>query len=1456
MQEKMQKFLLSIGIEEPELFALSFKRVSWNADRTKVLMLILVEEPWNPYSLQRFKEALGNINYDYEIAFELGFNPHLPDIVPLYEAWHLDFYRVGPDYPLEEEGTGLFIRVPTSEIEKAKLMAEEFSSYLAWLSYPYDLRVLPLEEEDEEKTDEEKTDDEEKEFTEERLRAEREYIIDLKAGRYDPPKKSWRAKTFVKYQSVRQMVAVAQGGAEIEGECFSKDFRPNRKGMLGGTMGLGDGHDGIYVRIFGNRSIDPEVLKAVKVGSRYRVAGEMEPDRNGELQLVASEIEPLPDLPLREDPYPRKRAELHLHTKMSTMDGAGDILDYCKAAKSMGLTALAVTDHGVIQSFPAAEAASKETGVKILYGTEFYMFDFPSYIMNPKDVLLSKARYCVFDFETTGLSSKYDRPTEFGGVIVENGLVVKRLDTFINPGIPIPKFIQEKTRITDEMVKDAPSIEEAVDIIEKFVGDAILVSHNATFDIGFLNAMRRRAGKEPISNGVIDTLDLSHYLFPEAARHSLGALSRNLDIQLYDEDAAHRADYDAEILNSVWQAILVILEREANSSLTHRDLGLLKCKNPKIFKHLRSSHIVALAKDQEGLKSLYRLISESHTTYLASASMPKIPREAIIREREHLLLGSACFNGEIFDIAARRSDEELREAMSFYDYIEIQPKENYVHLVNIRDLDEKRLMDILSSIVRNADSVGKMICATGDAHYVNPGDKLVRDVYIAATGLGGVLHPLRPRFREKLPPFENPDQHLRTTKEMIDSFSSWLPLDKAEQIVIDNPNKIADLIEPLKILKDKLYTPVSNFPGADTRLREICSGNLLKAYGENPDPIIVNRLEKELEGIIKNGYAVTYLIAHLIIKKAHEDGYMVGSRGSVGSSFAATMAGITEVNPLAPHYVCQKCHHFEWSSDKSVRSGFDLLAKKCPVCGCDMERNGQEIPFETFLGFSAEKVPDIDLNFPADYQSRAHAYARTLLSTPEENEKLARGETLSNPHVIRAGTIATAEEKNAIGYVKKYIEKVLGQDPNFERRASINYLGHRCVGVKRTTGQHPGGIVVIPSDMDIFDFTPFQHPADDPEASWLTTHYEFASMHDSVLKLDLLGHVDPMALRMMSLGTGVDINSIPLSDERVLSLFSSPKELRLQTNPLGFKTGAVSLPEFGTNFVQGILEDAKPKCFNDLLIISGISHGTDVWANNIQDLIRSKTGTLQEMIGCRDDIMRFLISKDMDPSMSFSIMEDVRKGRGLKDAYVAEMEKHDVPAWYIGSCQKIKYLFPRAHATAYVIGAFRVAHFKLYYPLQFYATYFTSRCDKFDLASMTKPLDEMVAAYRQLEERQNDFDFKDKDAEIMKSLTAAIEMTDRGYKIKKISIMESLASEWRVMEKDKCILPPFSAISGLGVAAGETVVEARKNGDFLSKEDLRKRTKLTESDIRALDELGCLEGLGESNQMSLFDFSF
>ncbi len=1553
--QKMQRFLKSIGIEEASRYDMDFLSVSRDATKS-VRMVIKKESPWDSDLIEEFIEHLANVNYAYSLSFEYENNPSFEDVELLFNNYILSHYRTLPSSSLSNgEGNKIYILEPKENTDNFDRMVSDFNSYLSFLNYDFELiktkelikkeesrpieknieeskkeatpisNNIEIEEEEEDESEDERENlsieeieqnNEMDEYLKQEIKAtEESYLSAIRAeNERIEHQKIYQKGNYEKLESIKDCYTTKSSTVEVEGYLYGIDeknpTRLSRKGKLMMSAGIGEWEYGaaINIRLSESRGLlskeDISQFNAKSNGTRVLVKGAIDKDfRTGQKQIFVHYIEKLPPKPLREDKEEVQRVELHLHSKFSAMDGLGDIEDYLKLAIHWGMPALAITDHGAIQCFPAAEKAMgninkarKKAGlstdpIKLLYGCEFYMFDRPVPIINRvSNERIANKTYCVFDFETTGLSHVYDRPIEFGAVIVgPDGMPIKRIDRFIDPERELSKGAMEVNHITKEMLVGAPKMQEAIKEISEFIGDSILVAHNAQFDLDFLNIMRKSAGMPPVDNVVVDTLQVAKFLFPDAGSVNEKALTSRLNIQ-GESDKFHRADYDAEQLSKIWLAMIPLLqEKYKNPDITFADLNNLPIDSQNFYRLLISFHTTVIAKNNAGLKALYKLISESETTYLApqsrNAPTPLLPREFLQENRENLLVGSACFNGRVFEMAMNGTQEELEEEMKFYDYIEIQPKENYSWLIGMEMIDQDRLMDILQRIVDTAKRLGKRIVATGDCHYVNPEEKITRDVYINTAGLGKSIHPLN-RGRSHHAPFPNPDQHFRSTREMLDSFRTWLPEEECQEYVIKNTREIADMCEPMKVLKDKLYTPVANLPDSDVKLREICYGNLKKTYGDNPDPQVKARLDRELDGIISNGYAVTYYIAHLLVKHAAEDndnpqhmGYFIGSRGSVGSSFAATMAGITEVNPLPPHYLCPHCKHFEWANDqeefRTLRSGFDLPKKKCPECGTDLLRNGQSIPFETFLGFKADKVPDIDLNFPADYQAKGHLYTREILSTPEENEAYRKGEFVHSPHVIRAGTIAAAQEKNAYAYARDYFRDVKHEELNNENRAYCAFLGNKCAGVKRTTGQHPGGIVVIPADMDIFDFTPFQHPADDPEAEWLTTHFEFASMHDSVLKLDELGHVDPVALRMQCYLTGINVSdaaeAIPLDDKRVLSLFSSPDELHLKKNPLGLKTGARALPEFGTSFVQGLLEEAKPKTFNDLLIISGLSHGTDVWNNNAEDLVVKQGRSLDDVVGCRDDIMNYLISMGVEPSMSFHIMEDVRHGKGTggDPNYDVEMKKHNVPDWYIESLNKIKYLFPRAHAAAYVIGAVRVAWFKLYHPLEFYTTYFTTRCDKFNIKIMSGPLDGIVDRINAI---KNDPEASDTDKEELNSDLAACEMVDRGYKIENISLMESEAEIWKVCKERNSIIPPFKVISGFPSLAAEGIVKARAEGNFISQEDLMSRVKKTVNEeeskktgntvyysigtsaIEALKDVGALEGLSESNQMSLFDF--
>ena len=1471
MNNKMVRFLNHINIKDIERFDLDFDLVARNQfDPNQVDMLIVKDSPWDYSLLEEFQNGLAIIGYPYTIQFSYKKKPTVYDAIKLFDDWHRSHNRFQSNLKLEGSGDIItFIYKSQEEKDNNEQVIHDFKDFLDFLGYHFQFdheiheeevtspvvsnRVLKKLEDKankviEEDVDEEvetsyyKDDNDDVEEEKEKLEFEEKYINELKAnleqmksdqshgsGTYQ----NWRDK--IPYTIVENFSELNENSANVDvhGELFGIEKPRNlRNGKLLLTLGIGNYSGAISLKIIENEYISASDIESLKNGMFARVAGYVTTDKfTKQLVLEARAIQLLPPPELRKDEEENKRVELHLHTKMSVNDGVGDIDKYCALAKAMGHKAIAITDHGVTQGYPDANKAAAKHGIKMLYGAELYMVkDELPFALNPCDQLLSKANYVVFDLETTGLSTRYDKITEFGGVRFEQGRVVETLDILINPERKIPAKVVEKTKITNEMVKDKPTIEQAIDRILDFMKDAIIVSHNITFDYGFINETLRKMGREELIVPAIDTLSLSRYLFPQSNSHKLGSLSRNLEIMSYNEDEAHRADFDARILNEVWLAMLNRLTKD-NPSLKHSDLANIKSTNA-MLRHMRASHITCLIKNQDGLHDLNELISESHIDFLAD--VPKIPKREISRLRKNLLLGSCCLNGDVFEFERTRSKKELLEEMRFYDFIEVQPPANYSVLINKEQVEnEEEIKKYIKDIVECAEELGIPCVATGDAHYVNPEDKIIRDIYIEAKAVGGRLHPLHLR-NNSLP---NPDQHFRSTREMLDAFS-FLGEEKAYEIVVTNTNKIADEIGDVSPIQMTLHPPV--IEDSPKILTETCYARAKEIYGDPLPEEIQTRLQKELDGIISNGYSVTYYIAHRIVKKANEDGYMVGSRGSVGSSFAAHMFGITEVNPLRPHYRCPKCKHLEFVESDLYQSGYDLPDKKCPICGEKMVGDGQNIPFETFLGFNAEKIPDIDLNFPSDYQAKAFDYTKVVFG--EHN-------------VFRAGTIETVAEKTAFGHVRGYYE-AHHIDPNTINKAYISYLAAHATDVKRTTGQHPGGIMVLPKGLSIYDFTPIQYPADDKESKWLTTHLDYTALHEALLKLDLLGHVDPLALKMMSEMTGIDVKKIPLNDKKIISLFTTDKALERSRNYLKDETGAIGLPEFGTTTGIDILLDAKPKSFADLVVIAGLAHGTDVWANNARDLIRSGKYTIRDVIGCRDDIMTYLIAKGVPSNIAFKTMEDVRKGKKIKPEFEEILRAKNVPDWYIDSCNKIKYMFPKAHAVAYVTMAVRVGYFKIYYPLEFYAVWFTARCDAYDIKAMIGGYEEIIARYEELKKKKNDRTQKmlPKEQAILKMLTIAIEMHERGFKFANIDLYRSEAKSFVVDHENKALIPPFIVIDGLGESAAESVVEARKERKFTSKEDLLKRTKLNGTNVDDLADLGVLNDLGESEQMSLFEF--
>ncbi len=1446
-----ERFFASINFNDAAAFGLSFLTYQKRGD---VWVYVLQKErAWTFAEFNIFSHALTNIPYTYEISYAYKKLPTLSDVETLFREFYEHHELKAFTLPFVHRNTNELELIVEGE-DTADLISpvlNDFSLLLKELNYEYSVTLTVLEEESEDEfvldDDVPFVESEEEEFisTNDDLTAqiyeEDKDQLEANARKMIEEREIERRKRQHKYVEIAEIFALEEGDAvDFDGEVYSFDVRTTRVGPLY-LLGIGKDGAGINARAFilRNERLEQQ-LKDISVGSYVRIKGNVTLEKFDLSKAVSiSALDELPAPPLPSDTHQgEKRIELHLHSKMSVMDAVTDIEDYVKLAAHMGHKALALTDHGVVQAFPEAQRAGQKYGVKMLYGSELYLVEQNlQYIYNAAPLLLTEANYVVFDFETTGLSARYDKIIEFGAVKVERGLVTKRLNILINPGpgITLHPKITEITSITDRMLAGRPEIHEVIDEIIDFIGESVLVSHNAGFDVGFLNAALTNLGRPKVTNPVIDTLQLSRYLFPEARSHRLGVLARNMEVH-YDELAAHRADYDAEVLNSIWQAMLVRL-LEDQPFLKHQDLALLQLSREGLT-HLWPYHVTVLARNDEGLKDLFKLVSISHTDFMAEVA--KIPRDILAAHRKNLLLGSACFNGEVFDAALNKDEETLIKTMEFYDYIEIQPYANYEYLLNIgRVNSEKELKRAIKDIYTAAKKAGKLIVATGDAHYLTKKHKIYRDVYIYAKGVGGTNHPLFPYERERIEEFPNPDMHYRSTTEMIEEMRRFDLFSEEEihDFVITNPHKINNLINKVEPLKKGLFKP--NIANVDELLRTVVYANAHKIYGETLPLQVKERIEQEFSGIISNGYAVIYYLAHQIVKKAVDENYIVGSRGSVGSSLVATFANITEVNPLPPHYVCPKCTYSDFNHNENAKSGYDLPAKTCPNCNTELNGEGQNIPFATFLGFDAEKVPDIDLNFPEDYQKRAHDYTKELFG---EN------------NVYRAGTISTVAAKMAFGYVRGYFERI-GEDVDAVPRSTIGYLAAHVAGTKRTTGQHPGGIIVIPSEYEVYDFTPIQYPADKIDSEWKTTHLDYNAIHDNVLKLDLLGHKDPVALKMLTEITKIKYEDVPLNDKATLSLFSRVDALNLKENTLNETTGALGIPEFGTSFVRQMLESAKPQTFNDLIIVSGLSHGTNVWLNNAERIIAEGIANLDGVIGCRDDIMTYLMSLGMEGKDAFSIMETVRREK----SYLSEDDKnrmrfYGVEEYYINSCDQIKYLFPRAHAAAYVIMAVKVAWFKVHHPLPYYATFFSIRGDNFDIKSMISSKETIVKKINEFVLLSKSSDLNSRDQNIEENLRLTIEMLDRGYKVLNIDLYKSDATNFTIDEANNALIPPFTVVSGLGLTAAQSVIEARVDGPFISIEDLLNRTKLNSQNIERLKDIGALDELPDDNQISLFEF--
>lgn len=1253
---------------------------------------------------------------------------------------------------------------------------------------------------------------------------------------------------FEEYESVDlASVQVNQKNIRVQGEIFSIEDRwINANTRLLKTFSIFDGSDAISFVRFLDKEDEKLKYSQLLVGMSIEVFGDIVYDNYGkDIQINAKEVRQIADLFKREDNALLKRIELHAHSNMSEMDGIASVESYIKQAYEWGHEGFAITDHNNVQCYPKAQKVvenllktNPQQTFKMVYGVEFDVVnDHLNIVDRPDDRKLSEATYVIFDLETSGLSKENDRIIEFGAIKLHQGMIVDRMQMFVNPDLIISPFISKLTNISQTQLDASEAEAVLVHKWKTFFADCILVAHNASFDTGFINQAYKRAGLMELNNAVIDTLDMAKAMIESKRSYRLGAIAKYYKLS-YDDSVAHRADYDAEVLLGIFQKWINADEIRGYSLKELYQLGV-DAGHRKLMKY----HVTALAKDNIGLKDLFRLVSIAHTTSMIgnskddNANEARLKRSDLASRRTHLLLGSSCLNGEIFDLALTGAQADLEKIMPFYDYIEVQPLENYKPLLDRNSIaSEKELEVLIKRIVDTALKLKIPVLASGDAHYLSPQDKIFRDVYIQAKAVGSSRHPLYIYNEERRRQTSSPNQHFRTTDEMLEAFS-FLDEQVAQHLVVHTPRMIFNQIDELKPVKKELFTP--SIEGADDKLKTEVYKNATLRYGNPLPKLVTERIQKELDSITKHGFGVIYYIAHLLVKKSLEDGYMVGSRGSVGSSLVATMANITEVNPLPPHYVCPTCQHTEFIQDGSVESGYDLEAKKCPNCLSDMIVDGHDIPFETFLGFEGDKVPDIDLNFSGDYQEYAHAYTKVLFG---------------DEHVFRAGTISTVAQRTAYGYVKGYFEEMGIEE--LPRSVYISYLAQGCEGVKKTTGQHPGGIIVIPQNMDVYDFTPVQYPANKSASSWLTTHFEFADIHDNVLKLDILGHVDPTAMKMLERLSGVDVLSISMNDQSALQVFSSIDGLDIFDPAYPENTGAIGLPEFGTNFVRQILGMTKPTKFSDLVRVSGLSHGTDVWLNNARDLIQEGY-PFSNVIGCRDDIMIYLIHKGLPSKAAFDIMESVRKGKGLKDEWKKLMADYDVPEWYIHSCLKIKYMFPKAHAVAYVLMAVRVAWFKVHYALVYYATFFTLRTNVNEYETIIAGKEKVLERLRDIQRRLNDNKLKSsvpkKEEELVNSLEVAYEMLSRGYHFAKLDLNVSLATEYRIHPTEsKTLVPPFSILDGLGGNVAKSVIEARSLKTFLSKEDLQSRTALNNTHIQVLDRLGILDDLDDENQLSLF----
>ena len=1207
---------------------------------------------------------------------------------------------------------------------------------------------------------------------------------------------------------------IKMGNAIVEGRVFKAEcYETRRKGMWTLNFNITDEHGSVAVR----KAMDEKEAKvlggAVSDGMWLRIQGKVELTYDGR-DIVLRPVNIMKAAhPGRQDNAPEKRVELHLHTQMSSMDALTDVGKVVKQAAAWGHPAIAITDHGTVQAFPKARDAAKGK-IKVLYGVEGYYvnnLDDRIAVHGAQDQDFDDEIVC-FDIETTGLKVTREAITEIGAVVLKNGKITETFQTFVNPGRRLTPEIIGLTGITDAMLADAPSLKEALTAFLQFVNGRVLAAHNAEFDISFIRAGCRKVGLE-FEPTYIDSLILAQNLLPELHKYKLDIVAEHLDLPAFNH---HRASDDAGMVGYMLVPFFEKMRRELGISRLQEINGEMEKLRPLGGGSRHPKHIIILAKNKLGLKHLYQLVSASNLKYFKR--YPIIPKTELVAHREGLIIGSACEAGELFRAVADHKDwAELRRIASFYDYLEIQPICNNMFMLrNGTVQSEEELRELNRTIVRLGRELGKPVCATGDVHFQEPEDEVYRHILLASKKFADADAPLPIYFK--------------TTEEMLEEFA-YLGREEAHRVVIDDPRSIADRIEEIELLPPgRLFPP--RLENSEQELHDKVWNKCHELYGDEPPQLIVDRLNVELKSILGK-YDVVYMSAQKLVQRSLENGYLVGSRGSVGSSLVAYMSGITEVNSLPPHYRCPKCRHTEFVTDGSYGCGADMPDKECPECGTKYVKDGFDIPFETFLGYGGGKVPDIDLNFSGEYQARAHQHAIEMFGKTQ---------------VFRAGTIGTLAEKTAFGMVKKYLEE-RGESAG---NAELDRLTLGCVGVRRTTGQHPGGLVVVPDDMDVEDFTAVQHPADDPDSDTVTTHFEYHCMEDNLLKLDMLGHDDPTMIRMLEDLTGVNARAIPLDDPDTMSIFTSSKVLGFENDEILGPTGAVAIPEFNTRFTRGMLMDTMPKDFNTLVRLSGFSHGTDVWLGNARDLIVGGTASVLETVGCRDDIMLYLISMGLDPKMSFKIMEAVRKGKvkkgGFQEGWEEAMREHQVPDWYIGSLAKIGYLFPKAHAVAYVMMAFRIAWFKVHEPLAFYATFFSIRAKAFDAEYCCAGMDAVKQKIREIE---NNKDATDVEQNLLVTLEVCYEFYLRGFHFDTISIYDSDATHFKVTENG--LLPPFVTVRGLGETAALDTVEKRQGKTFVSVEEFATTcNKLSKTHIEQLKALGAFAGMADTSQVALF----